>query len=215
MKRFYLLVLITLLLSACGSIKPVPEDRFYRLAEIPAQEPLAQPLLPGVLAVGTIETPGIYSERAILYSEQDRPTELLRYHYHAWIDAPPRLIQDHLALFLRGAAVAPTVVIDNGQAEWNYLLTGRLRRFEREMDGTGSSVAVAIEYRLLERGGSQPLWVKDYTAQEPVSGETVNDAVQAFSAALNRIDTELLADLKEHASQPASDIRGQSSPVAE
>ncbi len=214
MKRFLLLLLAILSLTACGSIEPVPEDRFYRLAEIPGPEPLAQPLLPGVLAVGTIETSGIYNERAILYSEPGRPTELLRYHYHSWIDSPPQLIQDHIALFLRGAAVAPTVVIDDGQAEWQYRLTGRLRRFEREMRGTGSSVTVAIEYRLVQRGGGRPLWIGDYTAQMPVSGERVNDAVQAFSAAVNRIDLELLADLKEHVSQPAPGT-GEPPPVVE
>jgi ABC-type uncharacterized transport system auxiliary subunit len=212
MKRFHLLLLVTLLLTACGSIEPVPEDRFYRLAEIPGPEPLAQPLLPGVLAVGMIETPGIYNERAILYSESGNPTELLRYHYHSWADSPPQLLQDQVALFLRGAAVAPTVVIDDGQAEWKYRLTGRLRRFEREMHGTGSSVAVAIEYRLQQRGGSRPLWIGDYAAQIPVSGERVNDAVRAFSAAVNQIDRELLADLKEHVSQPAADT--QESPPA-
>ena len=214
MKRFHLLLLVILLLTACGSIEPVPEDRFYRLAESPVQPPLAQPLLSGVLAVGTVESPGIYSERAILYSEQGHPIELLRYHYHAWIDSPPQLIQDHITLFLRGAAVAPTVVTDNGLAKWEYRLTGRLRRFEREMRGTGSSVAVAIEYRLLRRGGSQPLWIKDYAAQVPVSGERVNDAVLAFSAALNQIDLELLADLKEQVSQPDFDS-GESAPTVE
>lgn len=214
MKRVLLLLLAILALTACGSIEPVPEDRFYRLAELPGPEPLAQPLLPGVLAVGMIETPGIYNDRAILYSESDHPTELLRYHYHAWIDSPPQLIQDHITLFLRGAGVAPAVVIDNGQARWQYRLTGRLRRFEREMRGSGSSVVVAIEYRLQRRGSGQPLWIKDYTAQIPVSGERVNDAVQAFSAALNRIDLELLADLKKHVSRPAPDA-GEPPPIEE
>ena len=44
MKRFHLLLLVILLLTACGSIEPVPEDRFYRLAESAVQQRLAQPL---------------------------------------------------------------------------------------------------------------------------------------------------------------------------
>ena len=148
-----------------------------------------------MLAIGTIENAGIYNERAVLYSESAQQTKLQRYHYHFWADAPPRLIQDHLAVYLRKANAANTVVNDRGEVDWNYLLAGKLRRFERVMNGNDSRVAVEMEFRLMHRHSRKALLVKDYVTDIEVSGETVNDAVEAITKALDTIYAQLLSDM--------------------
>jgi ABC-type uncharacterized transport system auxiliary subunit len=195
MKRVLLYILLVSLLTACASLSPVPEDRYYRLSEVAAKSS-GKASLGGVLAIGTIENAGIYNERAILYSDSAQPARLQRYHYHFWADAPPRLIQDHLAVYLRKAAAANTVVNDRGEVDWNYLLSGKLRRFERVMEGTGSRVAVEMEFRLMHRHSRKALLVKDYVVEVDVAGETVNDAVEAITRALETIYGQLLADIK-------------------
>lgn len=195
MKKVLLqLLMLSLLLTACGTVPPVPEDRYYRLSETAVKQS-GKSQLGGVLAIGIIENAGIYNERAILYSEKSQPAKLQRYHYHFWADAPPRLIQDHLTINLRKARAARTVVIDKGEVDWNYLLTGKLRRFERIMDGSRSRVAVEMEFRLLKRDSRKPLLVKDYVANVAVKGKTVNDAVEAFNEGLGAIYSQLMADL--------------------
>jgi len=190
-----LTVILVLLVSGCGSVEPLPEDHFYRLTEASAGQELSVHF-DGVLAIGSIDSAGVYGERAILYSRSDSPTELLRYHYHAWTDSPPRLIQDHLAAFLRRSGTAPLVVLNDARTDWDYLVSGRLRRFERVLDEEGRSEAVVdLELRLTRHGVKHPLSIADYSAEAPVEGDSVAQAAEAFSRALHDIYRRFLADL--------------------
>lgn len=192
----YLGLLALLLLTACVSAPPIPEERFYRLPAVEPAAAVATPIFSGTLAVGAMDSAGIYRERALLHSSSERPTQLLRYHYRSWTDAPPRLLQDHLIRFLREANAAPVVITDNARSRWQHLLNGKLRRFERVTTTTGSSAVVEIEFQLFRDNQSGPLLVKDYTAALEVEGDTVDEAVTAFASGLSQIYQQLLADLQ-------------------
>ena len=194
MKRSILPLLLSLVLVACGSVDPAPEDQYYRLPAAAVTEQ-ASSALDGTLVIGSIEHGGIYGERAILYSNASQPAKLQRYHYHTWADSPPRLIQDHLAVYMRNAGVVPNALIDKGVVDWNYMLHGKLRRFERVMGGFGSKAVVELEFRLRKRGGDSYLLTKDYSAEATVEDDSVNDAVEAFGAALAEIYRQLAADM--------------------
>ncbi len=194
MKRSILPLLLSLALVACGSVDPAPEDQYYRLPAAAVTEQ-ASSALDGTLVVGSIEHGGIYGERAILYSNASQPAKLQRYHYHTWADSPPRLIQDHLAVYLRNAGVASNALIDKGVVDWNYMLYGKLRRFERVMGGFGSKAVVELEFRLQKRGGDSYLLTKDYSAEVTVEDDSVNDTVEAFGAALAEIYRQLATDV--------------------
>ncbi|GAB6042064.1 ABC-type transport auxiliary lipoprotein family protein [Endothiovibrio diazotrophicus] len=195
MRRIALLLATVATLAGCGSAPPVPENRFYRLP-VEAPVALAAPAVPGVLAVGTIHSDGLHAERPVLYAEAGRSAELTQYHYHAWADAPPLLIQESLLLHLRSARAAPLVVTDDARADWDYRLYGRLRRFERLLDEAGGSRVVAeLELGLESRDGRQPLLLKDYRAEEPVAEDSLDATAGAFSRALGRIYRDLTEDL--------------------
>ncbi len=196
MKRLLIPLIFALLVTACGSVPPAPEDRYYRLAAVSGAA--SGQVLADTLAIGSVESAAVYSERAVVYSEHGQPNKLQHYHYHFWADPPPSLIRDHLALYLRNSQAAPVVVVDKGEAEWKYLLVSRLRRFERVMQGFGSKVVVEMEFRLLQRGGRQPLLIQDYSAEVGVSGGTVNAAAEAFAEALGDIYQQLLVDMRKH-----------------
>ncbi len=195
MKRSILPLLLSLALVACGSVDPAPEDQYYRLPAVAVSEKAATSSLEGTLAIGSIEHGGVYGERAILYSNASQPAKLQRYHYHTWADSPPRLIQDHLAVYMRNASVASNTLIDKGVVDWNYMLYGKLRRFERVMGGLGSKAVVELEFRLQKRGDDRYLLTKDYSAEVAVDDDSVNDAVEAFGAALGEIYQQLAADM--------------------
>jgi ABC-type uncharacterized transport system auxiliary subunit len=198
MKRLLVPIIIALLVTACGSVPPAPEDRYYRLAAVTDTVSGGGQIFSGTLAIGTIEAAAVYGERAVVYSEAAQPNKLKHYNYHFWADPPPRLIRDHLAIYLRNNQVAPIVVVDKGEAEWEYLLVGRMRRFERVMQVIGSQVVVEIEFRLLQRGARQPLLIRDYSAEVGVSGGSVNAATEAFAEALGEIYQKLLADMRRN-----------------
>ncbi|WXG57580.1 MAG: ABC-type transport auxiliary lipoprotein family protein [Candidatus Sedimenticola sp. (ex Thyasira tokunagai)] len=189
--------LITLLLTACAGAPPVPEEHFYRLPGVDSAISPPQPLFSGTLAIGSIDTPGIYNERALLHSDESSPTQLQRYHYHSWTDSPSRLIQDHLTLSLRHANAAPIVIPDNARSQWQYLLKGKLRRFERITGNTTTKVIIAMEFQLLRQGENRPLLIKDYIITEPAAGDTIDDTVVAFSNGLLRLYKQLLHELRQ------------------
>ncbi len=187
---------VVLMAGGCASVPPVPQEHFYRLSEALPASPGRELALHGVLAVGAIDSAGLYRERAIVYTQPGRPTELLRYNYHSWIDGPPRLIQDQLQTYLRRSGVASLVVADDARTRWDYLLSGKLRRFERVMQkGGASQAAVDLELRLDRRGATRPLLLREYQASVPVTGDAVGDAADAFSAALQDIYGQLLGDV--------------------
>ena len=195
MKRLAVLLGIALLLTGCGSAPPVPENRFYRL---PVENPaaLGAPLVPGVLAVGTIQSDGLHGERPVLYAETGSAAELMQYHYHAWADAPPLLVQENLLLHLRRAGAARLAVIDDARTDWDHRTFGRLRRFERLLGEKGrSKVVTELELGLEARDGLQPLLLKDYRVEEPVHGDSLDATAQAFSRALGRLFRTFTDDL--------------------
>jgi ABC-type uncharacterized transport system auxiliary subunit len=195
MKRSILTLLLILFLAACGSVEPAPEEQYYRLPAAAVSTDGAASALDGTLVVGGIEHGGIYGERAILYSNASQPAKLQRYHYHTWVDSPPRLIQDHLAVYMRNVGAAPKALIDKGVVDWRYRLYGKLRRFERVMEGFGSKAVVELEFRLQKRGQDSYLLTKDYSAEVAVDDDSVNDAVEAFGAALGEIYQQLATDM--------------------
>lgn len=187
-------MLCGLLLGGCAASSKVPEDRYYSLPPVSVPAPLATPVLPGVLAVRPFDSLAVYRDRAFAYAETDRPHELQHFHFHHWADDPPSLLLHHLIDFLRAAGVARQVVKDDATADWDYLLQGRLKHFER-LEGPGSAVVVEIEFAVERFGARGARWVKSYRATQPVSGEDVYPSVTAFVSALDEIYRGLVADL--------------------
>jgi ABC-type uncharacterized transport system auxiliary subunit len=198
MKRthgFGFLLVLGLLLAGCGSAPPAPEERYYRLAMSQPPLTIGQPLLSGVLLVGSLDSSTLHLERTILYTDAAQPDELLRYHYHSWIDTPPRLVQSFLEHYLRQRQLADTVMIDDAHSDWSYLLQGRLGHFERVLDGEGSRVEVAMTLTLFVKDSNRPMLIRDYHVRQPVAGDSINATVAAFALATERLADSFYADL--------------------
>lgn len=178
-------------LGCVGAPPDLPEDRFYRL---PAPAPhSAAARYAGTIAVALPESDGLHSERALLYSQHDRPLEILRHHYFYWTESPPRLLQDFLVQYLRRAGVADQVVgagVASGKA---LRLESRLLRFERHIGGARPQVLVELELGWRSRAGARPRAV--YRVLAPAADDSIYATVQAYGLALDQI---LAAFVQEH-----------------
>lgn len=205
MIRRLLALLPAFLLSACGVVgksPPLPEEHYYRL-ELAAPKP-AVSTLKGVVVVEALEAAAIYSRRPIVYSEDAQHLTLQEYHYHFWIDPPPRLLQQALVAYLRQAQPEATVADEAGRALWDYRVSGRVLRFERLREGLGWQTAVDIELRVDAAGERRPLLVKNYTRNQAVGGESMEATVQAFAKAAAEIFADFLTDLRTATPAPAT-----------
>ena len=141
MGKLVRVALIIVGLAGCAT-PPLPEDHYYRL-EIDAPIASSPERKTASVTLARIRMPGVYSERPLLYSTAQAPTELRQYHYHYWADNPERLVQDRLAAFLRAAQIFRDVsVTTNGAAA--YQISGSVQRFEQRLDGSNAHAFVEI-----------------------------------------------------------------------
>lgn len=187
------LPLVMLFMLAGCTTMPVPEDHFYRLPD--PRVTAGARALEGTLAVQRLRTDGVYAQRPLLHCSDIDSVEVHQYHYHYWTDSPPRLLQDHLVAYLRGSGIASTTLADGTGIRADYVLSGRIRRFEQLQQGGKASALVELELALQERSGSI-LLVKDYRAEFRAANNSLPATVTAFDQALQQIYARLNEDLR-------------------
>lgn len=188
-------LLLPLLIAACATGEPIPEDHYYRLIAPVAPARLAEPAIPGTLKVEPIETFGIYRERAMLYARSDNPAGLGQHHYHYWIDTPSRLIRDQLVDYLRKSGVADTVAGAQIGLRGDLRLHLELKNFERVIHPSG---AVSVKVRLdavITDPSERPLKIASYLREPQADDASIAASVDAFNRALEGIYGQLLKDL--------------------
>jgi ABC-type uncharacterized transport system auxiliary subunit len=187
---------ITLLLSACASSPPVPDDHYYRLTMLQPEQTMERPKFTGVLKVDPVKAYGIYRERALLYSRSDHPEELQQHRYHYWIDTPSRLIRDQLVDFLRASQIAENVAGSQLPVQGDIKLKLSLKQFERVIDKSEPQrVRVTLDALLLNADG-KPLLTRRYQRLLTTSGASIAASVRSFDQALSEIYAELLKDMR-------------------
>lgn len=179
-------------LSGCQSLPAAPEHKYYRLLVAPAPPAQQAVRLPGELAVRPLRAEGLYSERAIIFSDEQQ-RQLQQYHYHHWLYAPGQLVQEHLAASLNQAGIATAVRVQARGGDMAYTLSGRIVHFEKVISKGQAKASVALELRLEKKG--RLLWQKTYAASESVPDGGMNGFTAAMEVALNRIYGEFLVDL--------------------
>jgi cholesterol transport system auxiliary component len=192
--RPILAVLLAAALGACAITEVPPSDHFYRL-DVP--EPTARfdrAPLSGVLEVARFGADGLVGDRAVAYVVADQPHEIFDYNYHFWNQAPGEMVQDQLIRFLRSANVADRVLSPDLRIPADYVVEGRIRRFEQSF-ADGVAMVVELELGLVRIADQRLLLLKSYRATQPAAGDSVAEAATAADMALAAIFTEFAADL--------------------
>lgn len=188
-----LLMIGLVLLAACGTPVPAPQDHFYRLPTVkPASE---SRMINGVLRVEPLEAGGLVRERYLIYIDSEDSVELERYHYHLWHKSPAYMLQDHLADYLYQVDSAMTVTTDNSFPA-DAVISGDLHQFMQIKGEDGGRVVVDLELRLRRNDGNESVFQKRYMEQESVNGQGMQAVVMAFSRALNRIYADFSASVR-------------------
>jgi len=194
--RLAVLILASFLLASCISQAPIPQDRFYRLPDIRS---IAQPHtnLVNTIAVTPFKMQGIYNERNLLYVEAKKPLELQRYHYRYWASAPNYLIQDNLIHYLRTTSIANNIYHYQSNLEADRVVSGRVLRFDRVLDGPVSKIIINMELQLHSGNkNTSPLLNKQYSSTVNITNTEFNNVVEAYGRALNKIYDAFLSDIE-------------------
>ena len=204
-------LLLSALMSACAGTGPAPDDRYYRLGEIEPQRVYRQAPLAGVVQVEPFQGSALHAQRSLVYAEADRPLQLDRYHYHHWVEPPPRLLERHLREFLEQAGLAAEVVGADYPERPDYRIRAEIRRFEQLRSKHGQSVAVSLEFTVTRRGQAAPVLHRTFSAETgPVPDAGVYRSVESFREALQAVYGQLGEALVE-ASAPVALASGSRS----
>ena len=186
-------------LPACA-LRPIPATRFYRLAAPPVEPAAARaPRLSGVLVVERFSADDLLAERPILYSN-GTGLELHQHRYHHWVEPPTDMLQQQLVSYLQATGAASMVTTPEARVRPDFVLRGRLTRFERIVGAEGGNgVRVCIETRvsLTRVADRRLLWSERYRVELPASGTAVAASVAAFDQGIDELITHVAAGIPE------------------
>ena len=196
MIRNIVVLCIVGLLTACfGGGGVVPQDQFYKLADIPDDVTQASHPL-GSVAVAPLQSDALHNQRAILYVEQAEPLKVNPYHYHFWGDSPGQILQENLIEYLRKTGFARTVVRYGERQRVDAQITGYIQRFERVLGQGNPKVAVRLELSFISRSAGTPATLtRVYSDEQEATDDSMEATVRAFSVAVQRVYAEFVADV--------------------
>ena len=183
-----------LVLSACGSAPPAPEDNYYRLQATFAGSNMTNPL-PGSIEIDRFVADGLTSERGLVYSDARTPNQVKAYHFHFWIKPPTVMVRDELVSFLREARVAKAVVTPELRVDADYVLTGKIEHLE-QVTGQSERTVMEIELGLRSARDGKLMFLKTYR-QENASAKGVAAAVDSLNTALSIVFADFVSDLSK------------------
>ena len=195
-KKAVISTLALILLAACGSAAPVPEDQFYRLSAVMTVAPQSKTLFPGTLEIDRFVADGLTAGRPIVYSEAGKPFHVKEFHYHFWTQPPTVMLRDELVTYLRWAKVADIVVTPEMRVSPDYVLTGKIRRLEKVI-GTPPKAVLEIELGLRKASGGKLVFLDTYRVETTSDGSGVDAAVYSLNKALSTIYADFVADLSK------------------
>jgi ABC-type uncharacterized transport system auxiliary subunit len=184
---------VLLLVTACAQ-EPVPQDTFYRLSN-PVADGAGAAVLNGVVEVERFTADGLNGGRPIVYSRADAPLQLKEYHYHFWVEPPAVMLQDRIVTFARAAGLAKTVVTPETRVEPDFILNGRILRFEQIL-GARTEIIINLEISIRAIASDRIHLLKTYEKRLPAVDASVPSAVRALDAAFAEILNTLATDLR-------------------
>lgn len=177
------LAALGLLVASCGVAGNIPEPRFYRIAYAPPQPAADGALLPVTLGVAGLGGPETYRQERLVY--RTLPHKVGFYPYDRWEVPPVEMVTDVLIGHLRAAGLFRRVVPYTRDAQVDYVLHGRLLRFDEEDGGphTPWMAVVELDYQLLDPRRGQVVSAGAARAARPVQGREADAIVDSLSVA--------------------------------
>jgi len=194
MHRFFILITLISLLTACGlGGEPAPADHFYRIPEI-VISPQDKSLI-DTLVVKPVKASGLYHERAMLYIEKSRPLEIQRNHYHFWYKPPADLVLDALYQGLSSSKVAQQVSRVQMNQRPSYIVDSQIMKFERVLEGNEVSVQVRLEVTFIRPDNPSAQSTKYYQSNQLLQTNDKHTSAEAYGAALQDIVKQIVNDI--------------------
>ncbi|MBC7182228.1 MAG: membrane integrity-associated transporter subunit PqiC [Marinobacter sp.] len=110
-----------------------------------------------------------------------------------WRDTMPVLVRDTLVGTLRSSGAFGGVITDTSPAPAELTLISELSAFHTEnLEGETARVVIELHAQLLENRSRTSLCKQSFRIVEPAAGSGIEQAVEAFGAAGNRLSDQII-----------------------
>jgi ABC-type uncharacterized transport system auxiliary subunit len=190
--------------SACGAARPV---KYYVLDSGPASAKVSSAQLPVTLLVARITAPLIYRDDRLVYGSGS--LRLGTYEYERWAESPTEMVQGMLVSSLRSTGQYRSVDRITSSFRGDYIIRGHLYALD-EVDKPELAGRFSLEIELFDPKSGTTVWTDSYSHDEPVSGKSVTDVVEALDKNVRAGLQQLTANLGQYfASHPARSAAAQ------
>lgn len=198
------LVACGLFVAGCGGAGNIPEPRIYRITSAPPAA-TAGPVLPVTLGVAPLGGPETYRQERLVY--RSGPHKVGFYPYDRWELPPVDMVTDALITHLRGAGTFRRVIPYTRDGRADYVLRGRLLRFDEQDGGPGTPWAAVVEmdYQLVDPQNGRVVSSGVARASLPVQGRQPDAIVESLSAATREALGSLAAQVAQAIAAPGGE----------
>ena len=177
-----------IILSGCGGAVKYP--RYYTLHIPPPPDPPASGNIHASLAVREFSSPSYLHLGAIVYKES--PEQIGFYSYHRWATDPRELVTSAVTDYLRASGTFSQVKPYDGQADIDYVLSGRLDKLEEVDYEGGVKVEVAISAQMVRLSTGATVWADSVTEVGQVGKRDLPAVVSAMNRTMEEAIEKLL-----------------------
>lgn len=177
-----------LVCAGCVATRPV---HYYTIE--PAAPPAKLDRPDGlILLVGNIVTPEALQDGRIRY--RSGSNEAGAYEYHRWTERPGSMVRNSLLRALRASGKYQRVLEASSSATGDYVVRGKLYEFG-EVDSASVQTRISLQVELVDKKTNRNVWDHHVEREEPVSTRNVIDVVQSLDRNLQRVVSELAAEI--------------------
>ena len=192
MRQTTLVVVLAGISASCGASRPT---KYYVLdvSPAPAIDPTAQ--FPITLLIGRITASRLYRDDRLVYGSG--PVELGTYEYQRWAESPADMVQDILISSLRSSGQYRSVSRIESNFRGDYIIRGHLYGLY-EVDKPALTARFSLQLELFDPKSGATVWTDSYSHDEPVTGKTVADIVEALDRNVQAGMQQLTASLGQY-----------------
>jgi cholesterol transport system auxiliary component len=196
LSRFALLGLFSTF-AACSVLPESETLRVFLLPITPTPQQSSEPTLQHALRINTPQASRILSSQRIAVVPQGN--EISAYGGARWSDAAPALLRDRLIEAFQRDGRMPSVSNEDVNLYADLSLHSDLRAFQSMYIDGKPVVLITLDTRLVNRNNQHTLANRRFEVRQPSTGTGVEQVVEAFGQASDRLSAEVLEWTLSHA----------------
>ncbi len=196
LSRFALLGLFSTF-AACSVLPESETLRVFLLPITPTPQQSSEPTLQHALRINTPQASRILSSQRIAVVPQGN--EISAYGGARWSDAAPALLRDRLIEAFQRNGRMPSVSNEDVNLYADLSLHSDLRAFQSMYIDGKPVVLITLDTRLVNRNNQHTLANRRFEVRQPSTGTGVEQVVEAFGQASDRLSAEVLEWTLSHA----------------